>query len=145
METQKMDMIERMYQLLLTCPDPNKREGAGGWTVKEVVGHLIDSVSNNHQRLLRFTADKEFHFPGYDQETFVQRAGYRDFEFKTLLSLWYAHNKLFLHIVNNLSKEHLGCMIRIGDQSAVTIAQLIDDYYAHMEKHEQQIKTIIAA
>ena len=44
----------------------------GQWSAKQVLGHLIDSAANNHQRFVRaqFTADLVF--PGYDQEQWVK-------------------------------------------------------------------------
>ncbi len=32
-----------------------QRRAAGKWSRKEVLGHLIDSASNNHQRFVRAT------------------------------------------------------------------------------------------
>jgi len=40
--------IERAYQLFRTCPDPAAREKGEGWSVKEILGHLVNSVNNNH-------------------------------------------------------------------------------------------------
>jgi hypothetical protein len=45
--------IERVYQMFRTCPDPSAREKGEGWSVKEILGHLADSVSNNHRRQAR--------------------------------------------------------------------------------------------
>src|SRR5262249_17231536 len=40
----------------------------GKWSRKEVVGHLIDSASNNHQRFVRGAQDRGGQYPGYDQD-----------------------------------------------------------------------------
>lgn len=77
--------IERVHQLFRTCPDPGKKENGEGWSVKEVLGHLVDSVSNNHQRLARYLPQGNLDFPGYDQELCVRRAGYQGFEYDALL------------------------------------------------------------
>lgn len=39
-----------------------------GWSRKQLVGHLIDSASNNHQRFVRAALEGSLEFPGYDQE-----------------------------------------------------------------------------
>jgi hypothetical protein len=77
--------LERIYQMFRTCPDPNKPEKENGWSVKEVLGHLVDSLSNNHQRLMRYQPQGNLSLPGYDQELFVRRANYAAFEYSTLL------------------------------------------------------------
>ena len=50
----------------------NKPVLAGGWSRKQVLGHLIDSASNNHQRFVRAALRGSLDFPGYDQDGFVR-------------------------------------------------------------------------
>ncbi|MBN1995432.1 MAG: DinB family protein [Anaerolineae bacterium] len=135
--------IERIYHLLKTCPDPQKREEGEGWSVKEIVGHLVDSVSNNHQRLSRYQANGNLNFPGYDQVQFVQRAHYHTFDFAVLLSLWFNYNQLLLHIIDHLPPEELSSTVTIGDRPALTLEQLVEEYFAHLELHAQQLSKII--
>jgi hypothetical protein len=50
-------------------PLPNEtvevRTGPGEWSVKEIVGHLVDSASNNHQRFVRLQVADGLVFPDY--------------------------------------------------------------------------------
>lgn len=140
------EQIERVYQLFATCPDPNKREREGGWTIKQIVGHLVDSASNNHQRFLRYQPQGNFVFPGYDQNVCVSRAHYDSMEFQSLLALWYHYNRMLLHIITHFPADDLAAsMLQIGDRSAVTLQDLIHDYFGHIDRHAQQVKRIIAA
>jgi len=145
MNPQHCQIIERLFQLFTTCPDPTQRERADGWSIKEVVGHLIDSASNNHQRLCRYTPQTNLVFPGYEQNEFVQRGQYATFEFQRLVALWYHYNGLLLHIFANLPPDHFTTPLTIGSRPTVTLAQLIADYFTHLEIHERQIRRIIAA
>ena len=43
------------------------RPGAGKWSPKEIIGHLIDSASNNHQRFVRAQFTDDLVFSGYQQ------------------------------------------------------------------------------
>jgi hypothetical protein len=43
-------------------PGPDK------WSLKQIIGHLIDSASNNHQCFVRFCLVPELVFPKYDNE-----------------------------------------------------------------------------
>ena len=43
-------------------PRPDK------WSPREIVGHLIDSASNNHQRFVRAQFQDDLTFTGYDQD-----------------------------------------------------------------------------
>ena len=146
MNQNHMSIIQRIHNLLDECPDPNKRDTTEeGWSIKEIVGHLADSCSNNHQRLSRYQANGNLEFPGYDQLQFVQRAHYDSFDFQTLLLLWFNYNKLFLHMVDHIPPAELQSNLTIGDRPTITIATLVEDYFAHMEIHEEQIKRIINA
>jgi len=139
------ETIKRVYQLLNTCPDPEKIEGDDGWSVKQLLGHLLDSASNNHQRFLRYQPYAQLSFPAYDQEQFVERSHYAEIDFQTLLTFWYQYNQLIFHVVSHIPAEHAASStIKVGDSPVMTIDELFTDYFAHMEMHEAQIKRIIA-
>ena len=135
--------IERVYQMFRTCPDPSAREKGEGWSVKEILGHLVDSVSNNHQRLARYVPKGNLHYPAYDQELCVKRADYQTFDFDLLLALWYNYNKLLFHLVAGIPAADLDATISIGDKPPVALRQLIQDYFTHMENHQRQARRII--
>jgi len=46
----------------------------GGWSRKQVIGHLIDSASNNHQRFVRAMLQGELIAPG---TTRLEMCGFR--------------------------------------------------------------------
>ena len=139
-----MSTFERVWQMFRTCPDPNSSRAGDGWSVKEILGHLIDSASNNYQRILRYVPRGELEFPGYDQEECVRRANYRSFEYTNLLDLWYNHNKLLFHLYDNIPQQDLESKIKVGDNPAMTIRSLMADYFAHMKVHEEQVKGILS-
>ena len=137
--------LERVYQLFRTCPDPAAREKGEGWSVKEILGHLVDSVSNNHQRLVRYLPQEHLNYPAYDQEQCVKRADYQSFDYNLLLELWYSYNRLLLHLIAGIPAADLDSTVSIADKPPVTLRQMIPDYFAHMENHEQQARRIIMA
>ena len=49
---------------------------AGGWTRKQIVGHLLDSAANNHQRFVRAAIDGQYAGPKYAQDAWVAAHGY---------------------------------------------------------------------
>jgi len=136
--------VERVYQLFRTCPHPNRKESAEGWSVKEILGHLVDSVSNNYQRMVRYIPKGNLDFPPYDQEQNVKRADYESFDFNHLLALWYSYNKLLLHMISGIPAGDLDSTTTVGDKPPVALRQSIPDYFAHMENHERQARRIIS-
>ena len=144
MDSEFISTFERVHQLLKTCPDPHFSQGGTSWCVKEILGHLVDSTSNNYQRIQRYIPQAELEFPGYDQEQCVRRADYRSFDYDQLISLWYSHNKLLFHLYDHIPGEDLDSKIKVGDNPAMTIRELMEDYFAHMALHEKQAKEVLA-
>lgn len=138
-------VFERAYQLFKTCPDPFSRQSGQGWCIKEILGHLVDSASNNYQRLQRYVPQGELQFPGYNQEECVRRADYVTFDFTELLSLWRLHNRLLFHLFDNIPHQDLDSKIIVGDNPAMSIRKLMEDYFAHMVLHENQVNDVLAA
>ena len=60
----------------------------GGWTRKQIVGHLLDSAANNRQRFVRATADGRYAGPKYAQDAWVAAHGYSEQRWETLLRWW---------------------------------------------------------
>ena len=136
--------VERVHQLFRTCPDPAARNG-DGWSIKEILGHLVDSVSNNYQRIVRYIPQGNLDFPPYDQELSVKRANYPAFDFDQLLTLWYDYNRLLLHMLAGIPAGDLDSTTTVGEKPPVTLRQSISDYFAHLENHERQAQRIAAA
>ena len=67
------DEIESVLPRLrrLAEADVTRNRGSGKWVKKEILGHLIDSAANNHQRFVRAQGSDPFVGPGYDQRAWV--------------------------------------------------------------------------
>jgi len=112
----------------------------GKWSKKEILGHLIDSASNNHQRFVRALLSDELVFPGYSQNDWVRVQGYVDEEWQRIVDMWSALNRHLAHFVGRLPAERLKTPCRIGDNAPVTLEALIVDYIRHVEHHLEQLK-----
>jgi hypothetical protein len=142
MNSNYLRIIERVYQLFRSCPDPDAKENGQGWTIKEALGHLVDSVSNNYQRIVRYVPQGHLMFPSYDQEQNVRRAGYETFDYDQLLALWYAYNRLLLHMLARVPKNDWDSTTSVGDKPAVSLRDSVPSYFAHLENHERQVRRI---
>lgn len=109
------------------------------WSQKEVVGHLIDSAANNHQRFVRAQLVPELIFPPYEQETWVQLQDYGRAPWEQLVDLWRQYNLHLAHLIRTIPEDKLGTICRIGANEAVTLGFLIEDYLAHLRLHLKQL------
>jgi|SRR5215470_13343625 len=112
---------------------------AGGWTRKQVLGHMIDSAANNHQRFVRAALDGSYTGPFYAQEGWVTSHGYGEMDWSTLLRWWQTYHEILEAVVQRIPDEKLDATCRIGDDGPVTLRFLIEDYIAHQQHHLAQI------
>jgi hypothetical protein len=113
----------------------------GGWTRKQIVGHMLDSAANNRQRFVRASTDGSYTGPFYVQDAWVAAHGYAVQPWPTLLNWWSVEHELLTAIVDRIPAERLGAQCLVGDDPPVTLEFLVRDYIAHQRWHLQQILT----
>ena len=77
------------------------------WCLKEILGHLIDSACNNHQRFIRLQSGNLIGFPVYDQNQWVDAAGYRNMKWNDIKALWISYNTILAEIIYNIDDSKL--------------------------------------
>ena len=136
--------------------DAARRPAPDKWSAKEIIGHLIDSASNNHGRFVRAQLQDDLVFQGYAQAEWVALQHYQDASWHGLLTLWREYN---LHIARVMEAVPAEVRLRqrtrhdlheIGwntipvDQPA-TLDHLMRDYVGHLHHHLDQIQALLAA
>jgi hypothetical protein len=108
------------------------------WTLKEIMGHLIDSASNNHQRFVRMQIKDKLDFPDYDNEVWLGIGSYNTMPFSDLLNLFRYYNRLIGHIIRHIHEKSLSNTWRIpidGVPKNITLEGLVRHYLEHIEGH----------
>jgi hypothetical protein len=111
----------------------------GKWSPQQVIGHLIDSASNNHQRFVRAQEGSPLVFPKYEQEHWVRCQHYEASEWPALIGLWHAYNHHIAHVIEHIPEELRNVQCTIGSYAPETLAFLAHDYVVHLEHHLRQI------
>lgn len=114
----------------------SKRPGEGTWSPKEIIGHLIDSASNNHQRFIRLQIADQLLFPDYGKDNlkWVQLGHYYDLEFSDIMFTWKQYNVLIEKIIEEADQSSLANRWITGGKQ-VTLMELIADYVKHLQGH----------
>lgn len=113
---------------------------AGTWSIKEVLGHLVDSAANNHQRFVRAQQGGTLVLPGYEQDHWVGAQGYQQRPWTEIVQLWESYNRHLAHVIRRIPPAALAAECRIGDNPPVTLGFIVGDYVTHMRHHLQQIE-----
>ena len=117
----------------------SSREGPNTWSKKEILGHLIDSAANNHQRFVRASYNAAVEFPQYNQNDWVRIQQYHESEWLELVTLWSAYNRHLCHVIEHLPEEALSSPCNIGKEEPVQLEFVIKDYLRHMQHHLSRI------
>jgi len=142
------DTIARFEELLITVPrrlaeldeaDVARKPAADRWSKKEILGHLIDSAGNNHQRFVRAQRVPLLNSPTYEQEFWVSAQAYATEPWPDLVNLWLLLNRHLLHIVKAMPDDVLGHQLVIGGRPAVTLEYVVADYLRHVDNHVAQL------
>lgn len=120
------------------------------WSPVEVLGHLIDSAANNHQRFVRAQFTDDLVFSGYEQNQWVSSQKYSDESWSEVIQLWSAYNLHLLHIVSVIPEDVLTkarsphtldqiAFNLVDKNDPATLEYLIRDYVDHLRHHLDQI------
>ncbi len=111
------------------------KKNPSSWSKKEILGHLIDSASNNHQRFIRGAQNIAENFPVYSQDPWVEVQHYNEMDWLNLIELFYQYNFHISRVIDFLPAESLNNLCNIGKENPVTLEFVIEDYLRHLKHH----------
>jgi hypothetical protein len=127
-----------------------QKSSPDAWSPIEVMGHLIDSAANNHQRFVQAQFTDDLIFADYEQDQWVSSQKYRDESWPDVIDLWSSYNLHLLHVVSVIPDDVLTkaraqhtleeIAFRLPDKNEpATLEYLIRDYVDHLRHHLNQI------
>jgi hypothetical protein len=126
-------MIETVHETMLEHADiADKRPSPDHWTLKEMVGHLIDSACNNHQRFVRLQLNESLTFPAYDPEAWKEVSTVSAMEYHLVVNLWNTYNLFLLALVGHITPSALG---HVWTDKGKNLEYLVTDYFVHLNWH----------
>ena len=143
--------LEEATPRLLALGEASRTPRAPGrWSPREIIGHLVDSASNNHQRFIRGQFQDDLVFAGYQQDDWVRAGDYRNAPWDELVSLWRTFNlqiarvmehtpePIRLRAVGRHNFDRIGFRTLAPGEPA-TLDFLMEDYVRHLEHHLRQV------
>lgn len=110
------------------------------WSIAEVVGHLVDSACNNHQRFIRAQESDTLEFPKYDQNSWAACNNYHERDWQELVELWYFYNLHIAHVMRAIPDDQLQTPCNITTYEPCTLEFLVTDYLDHLNHHLVKIR-----
>jgi len=125
-------------------PRPDK------WSLREILGHLVDSCFHNHRRAISFLNQEHLVFDGYNQDLQVELHHYQKRDFNSIVDLWILVNMHFAELLHSIPEESLKkensvhnfdriAFKTVPQEQPASMFYFLADYIAHIEHHVSQI------
>ena len=79
----------------------------GKWTIKELIGHMIDTERILVYRLLCFAREEMASLPGFEEDDYVANAHFKDRSLFSMAEEFSLLRKSNLYLINSLNEEEL--------------------------------------
>lgn len=114
-------------------------------TIKQILGHLIDSAANNHQRMIRLQYNEQLRFPDYQQDNdlWIALQDYQNADWNTLVQLWKYYNLHMIQVIKSVDETKLNHVWKNFEDIDVTLRQMVEGYLGHIELHLNEIQELI--
>jgi methylisocitrate lyase len=144
--------VERATGALLALSDAAtaRRPAPDKWSPREIIGHLVDSASNNHQRFVRAQFQEDLVFAGYEQDEWVRAQDYQSAPWAPLVRLWRSMNLQLARVMATVPdaarmREHARHNLdriawkKVAADRPATLDYFMADYVGHLKHHLRQI------
>lgn len=117
-------------------------------TIKQIVGHLVDSASNNTHRVIHLQYQATpLVFPDYANlganDKWITIQDYNNYKWKDLIQLLkYTHIHIS-HVIKNIDSSKLQNKWESALKVQYTLEEMIIDYPVHFKIHLEQIKELL--
>lgn len=140
------NLIERVAQLESALLKIDKNDAAlrpapGKWSKKEIIGHLIDSACNNHQKFVRTQLSVSGHldFPRYAQNDWVAVQQYQNMDWAQIIALWKAYNLHLASVMEACPEATYTHTISVDGSEPLRLDFIMTDYVAHLDHHMKAV------
>jgi hypothetical protein len=135
---------------LLGLPEDviSSRRNSQERSIKQILGHLIDSASNNNHRIVHLQYQPSpFDFPNYatfgNNDRWISIQNYQEEDWKVMIGLWKYANLHLCHVIENVNDDHLKNEWIAGPGRKLTLKSMIDAYLDHFNLHLKEIDELI--
>ena len=135
---------------LLSLPEEviGNRRNIQNKTIKQIVGHMVDSASNNTHRIIHLQYNMSpLIYPDYanlgNNDRWIAIQNYQNENWENLVQLWKYSNLHIAHVIDNVNPEKLNNEWISALQQRVSLKAMILDYLSHFKLHLNEIEDLI--
>lgn len=120
-----------------------------GRTIKQILGHMVDSASNNMHRIVHLQyQESPLRFPNYatngNNDKWIAIQNYQNENWNDLVQHWKYSHLHWVHIVKNVNQEKLeNKWISESKYGNISLENMITDFLIHFHLHLEEIQELI--
>jgi hypothetical protein len=148
--TEILSLIKDWESKLTSLPvrTVSDRRNSQNRSIKQILGHLIDSTSNNTHRVIHLQYQPSpFSFPNYatfgNNDRWIAIQNYQNEDWGNMIQLWKYSLLHFCHVINNIKDEKLENEWIAGPEINITLRMMIMDFPGHLKLHLNEIDDLI--
>lgn len=145
-----LNLINEWESKLLSLDNEliNTRRNSQNRTIKQIVGHMIDSASNNTHRIVHMHYQPSpLRFPNYatngNNDRWIAIQNYQDENWTDMINLWKYSNFHILHVIKNVDSSKLDNQWHYSEERLISLKAGIIDYLRHFKLHLDEIGELI--
>ena len=117
-------------------------------SIKQIVGHMIDSASNNTHRIVHLQyQESPLQFPNYatygNNDRWISIQNYQNEIWETIIQLWKYSHLHISHVIRNINSEKMENEWITDENSMVTLEEMVEDFPRHLNLHLSEIEELI--
>jgi hypothetical protein len=125
-----------------------ERRNSQNRTIKQIVGHMIDSASNNTHRIIHLQyQESPLRFPNYasngNNDRWIAIQNYQNEDWKSMIQLWKYSNLHIVHVIRNVDSSKLDNQWYYNEERLISLRDGIVGYLSHLELHLTEIDELI--
>ena len=142
-------LIAEWEEILLNLPADviSQERNKQNRTIKQIVGHMVDSASNNIHRIVHLQyKESPLVFPNYatdgNNDRWIAIQNYQDEHWFNLVKLWKYTHLHFVHVTNQINPEKLTNEWLASETKKVTLEDMVLDFLRHFKLHLREIEEL---
>ena len=135
------DQFREIQSLLQSLQEEktNYAYAEGKWSVKEVIGHIIDTERIMCYRALCISRKEKKSLPGFEQDDYVKEANFKERTMTNLLEDYQVVRKSTINLFKNFTEDMLN-QRGIANEKEITVLALLYIIAGHEMHHLKILK-----
>jgi hypothetical protein len=126
----------------------SERRNRQNRSIRQIVGHMVDSASNNTHRIIHLQYEPSpLYFPDYanlgNNDRWIAIQNYQEENWEDLVQLWKTVHLHIIHVVRNIRTECLGNEWISALNQRISLRAMVLDFPRHFRLHCDEIEELI--